>query len=638
MDGGYEHLGGAGDRGMSRAFSWLVRCLAALQCVCPAQRPSIRNIITPVLVCAAVMCIIFISVTRSSSANPWQQLPASAECADPQDVLTPSTGLCKASNVWALAYLEGKGYSECGKGLPGVDVLRENQDSSNNYWYPYSQRDKVRQVYRSCTPICATQDDTYHSQSQMCIVRNPVARMWLAGYGQKCDSSSRGATFISKASTEGNGITAKSKAPVYIYAPINAWSVGKFYMTCKPTCALGDTLMKDNVHCNVKDGDALAFFGDGNERCLNKGPGVSSISNTKDAGFYYPQKMGPVIQAWYLTCKRGAGGGGAGGGGGGDTTTKAAYSRAVAGDAARPPSKALNIMFPYPKEASADVVQICNYSGKRYYYQGGKEAAGMVTVESLNVGNKCQSIALADACASEDCWRRGHVAPCETGLCFVGSRKAVTAGITLVSTGDGAAVCTVVCMGTADACKTNSVVYISPAHCAYVQVLPTQTQVVDFPAPYDYLPKLVFPYPTEWTPFGGGKAVGLTDTTITICNWSGHNYWFSTGDDTEEAWKHGAAATMVKALGKDGNNKCVVIKTAEESWRRGYVAPCADGETVCARAAAQEVHAGVNVVNPSKGGVGLCTVECEASTDVCRTTTVVFISPAKCDKVHVASL
>ena len=26
-------------------------------------------------------------------------------------------------------------------------------------------------------------------------------------------------------------------------------------------------------------------------------------------------------------------------------------------------------MFPYPKEASARGVQICNYSGKRYYYQ-----------------------------------------------------------------------------------------------------------------------------------------------------------------------------------------------------------------------------------------------------------------------------
>jgi len=138
------------------------------------------------------------------------------------------------------------------------------------------------------------------------------------------------------------------------------------------------------------------------------------------------------------------------------------------------------------------------------------------------------------ACASQDCWRRGHVAPCETGMCFAGSRKAVTAGITVVSTGEGSAVCTVVCMGTQDECKTNSVVYISPAHCGYVQVLPTQTEVVEFPPPYQYLPKLVFPYPTQWNAYPGAKPQGLTDTTITICNWSGHNYWFSTGDSTDE--------------------------------------------------------------------------------------------------------
>ena len=56
------------------------------------------------------------------------------------------------------------------------------------------------------------------------------------------------------------------------------------------------------------------------------------------------------------------------------------------------------------------------------------------------------------------------------------------------------------------------------------------------------------------------------------------------------------------------------------------------------RAAAQEVHAGVNVVNAGKAGQGLCTVECRADKDTCRTTTVVFISPVKCDKVHVSTM
>ena len=46
--------------------------------------------------------------------------------------------------------------------------------------------------------------------------------------------------------------------------------VGKFYKTCQATCAIGDTLSADGQHCLVRDEDALDFFGDGNDRCLNK--------------------------------------------------------------------------------------------------------------------------------------------------------------------------------------------------------------------------------------------------------------------------------------------------------------------------------------------------------------------------------
>jgi len=53
--------------------------------------------------------------------------------------------------------------------------------------------------------------------------------------------------------------------------------------------------------------------------------------------------------------------------------------------------------------------------------------------------------------------------------------------------------------------------------------------------------------------------------------------------------KQGQAADQVRV------QQCLVINTAELSWRRGYVAPCSNGETSCARASAQEVHAGVNV-------------------------------------------
>jgi hypothetical protein len=80
---------------------------------------------------------------------------------------------------------------------------------------------------------------------------------------------------------ETNGITTNSRAPAYIYAPANAAPVGKFYKTCVATCAIGDGLSADGTHCKVRDPDALAFFGAGNDRCLNRGPGVNAISNTQ---------------------------------------------------------------------------------------------------------------------------------------------------------------------------------------------------------------------------------------------------------------------------------------------------------------------------------------------------------------------
>ena len=94
----------------------------------------------------------------------------------------------------------------------------------------------------------------------MCIVRSPVARIWLAGLGQDCDASARGAAYISRASAGDNGITANSRAPQYIYAPANAAAVRAFYATCAATCAVGDTLSSDGVHCLVRHEDAPDFL------------------------------------------------------------------------------------------------------------------------------------------------------------------------------------------------------------------------------------------------------------------------------------------------------------------------------------------------------------------------------------------
>uniref|UniRef100_A0A7S4HBQ3 Uncharacterized protein n=1 Tax=Guillardia theta TaxID=55529 RepID=A0A7S4HBQ3_GUITH len=303
----------------------------------------------------------------------------------------------------------------------------------------------------------------------------------------------------------------------------------------------------------------------------------------------------------------------------------------------KPARHGVQILFPYPKRADRMSITLCNYADRTYFYKGGKKGSEKVAVPSVGVGEACMSIPLDQACKDEVCWERGAVAPCETRSCFLNSAKAVTAGISVVSSGQGSAVCTVVCTASKAECKTTTAVYIAPAHCAYVQVLPSAVDLVEFPAPYDSMAKVVFPYPTKWKPGPGSSTRKLSPTTISICNWGYEDYWFSTGDSTDEAWKHGAGHVLVKPIGR-GTDGCVVVNAEQLSWKRGYIAPCPSGEASCARILAQEVHAGVNVVNPTEAGQALCNVECASDASVCKTTTVILISPVKCDKVHVATM
>uniref|UniRef100_A0A7S0ERX5 Uncharacterized protein n=1 Tax=Hanusia phi TaxID=3032 RepID=A0A7S0ERX5_9CRYP len=307
------------------------------------------------------------------------------------------------------------------------------------------------------------------------------------------------------------------------------------------------------------------------------------------------------------------------------------------GEKQNPPRHGVQILFPYPKGADKMSITLCNFADRTYYYKGGKRGSEKVALPSVGVGETCMSIPLDQACKDEVCWERGAVAPCETRSCFLNSAKAVTAGISVVSSGQGSAVCTVICTAPKAECKTMTTVYIAPAHCSYVQVLPSAVDLVEFPAPYNNMPKVVFPYPTKWKPGPESSTRKLSPTTISICNWGYEDYWFSTGDSTDEAWKHGAGHVLVKPIGRGGEG-CVVVNAEELSWKRGYIAPCPSGESSCARILAQEVHAGVNVVNPAEAGQALCNVECASDSSVCKTTTVILISPVKCDKVHVATM
>ena len=83
----------------------------------------------------------------------------------------------------------------------------------------------------------------------------------------------------------------------------------------------------------------------------------------------------------------------------------------------------------------------------------------------------------------------------------------------MVNSGGGKGVCTVICTAGKDLCKTNTVVYIAPTHCTYVQVVHSALSIVDFPAPYQNLPKVLRPYPEysransyPWSPFPPRRA------------------------------------------------------------------------------------------------------------------------------------
>ena len=397
-------------------------------------------------------------------------------------------------------------------------------------------------AYGGLGAVCATDDDVYHSASQMCVVRNAIAKsapptsisppfrqplstrlswvlcgtetswcmdsMWLRGQGQQCSTRNKGSKVITKSSDD-------ERQNAFVYPPNYAKDVRAFYGTCVATCALGDSLSPDGVHCKVKFRPALNFFEMGDGRCRSDAPGMQSISNTEDGGYYYPMSHGPMVQAWYRTCVQARSAAAPGGRGRSSSALSRTGSSGIAGGGAgtqRSARGALQtgseVLFPYPSEAGSGSVVICNYSGKRYYW--GKSGIGDTAVESVEKGGRCTAMPLEEACSDSVCWHRGWVSPCKSQSCFKGSARQVNAGIDVVSSGGGKGVCTVICTAEKDMCKTSTVVYIAPLHCTYVQVVHSSLSIIDFPPPYENLPKITFPYPRP----------SLDGTSIYICNYS----------------------------------------------------------------------------------------------------------------------
>jgi len=278
------------------------------------------------------------------------------------------------------------------------------------------------------------------------------------------------------------------------------------------------------------------------------------------------------------------------------------------------------IIFPYPSQTSLTSIVICNYAGEDYWYQG-KETGKEIHIPSVKMGDTCKSIPLSEACKDSSCWQRGNVKPCSAAESC--TERQITAGVNVISGGGGSSTCIIRCPNSKLMCQAATAVFISPADCEDVKVIPQSSTTSLFPAPYSNLPLLAFPYPSNIKP-----------SSVAICNHSGKRYWYSWDDSTETQWLHGPGHTMIPPL--QPGEKCLEVETAL-SWHRGFIAPCPKTEKECFRQNVRSVVAGVNVLHASQSGQAACVVHCNAAVDTCRTASVVMISPSKCERVRVTA-
>ncbi|EKX32616.1 hypothetical protein GUITHDRAFT_121207 [Guillardia theta CCMP2712] len=142
---------------------------------------------------------------------------------------------------------------------------------------------------------------------------NDIARVWLQGDGQHCDSNTPGAGAIKRASKRvGDGN--------FWYKPEMASRVREFYKSCSARCAKGDSTL-DSMYCQVRNPMALSFLQQGGSQvvCDDISPGRSAVSRCPD-GMYnglcdgsvyrYRRRRGEEVEAWYTSCMQQPSGGG----------------------------------------------------------------------------------------------------------------------------------------------------------------------------------------------------------------------------------------------------------------------------------------------------------------------------------------
>mmetsp|Transcript_13507 Transcript_13507/g.28796 ORF Transcript_13507/g.28796 Transcript_13507/m.28796 type:complete len:395 (-) Transcript_13507:92-1276(-) len=233
-------------------------------------------------------------------------VPAPSVCSSQDDMYDTDSRLCRVGNKYAIWYLRHKDWIQCAPNVPGYRVLQQTgPDWNGHYWYGITHSKAVREFYDTCIPECATDEDTFHIDKDMCLVTDDVLITWMNGDGQKCPTSTIGEKSIRWA-------TGSLPDPQgrYWYAPDSADKVRALLESCHSTCAQSDVLLHDNTHCQVMNTMALHFLTQKTGSCDTQLPGFSAISGmgiTKDVtgAFMYPQVMGGSVETFYLSCMDG---------------------------------------------------------------------------------------------------------------------------------------------------------------------------------------------------------------------------------------------------------------------------------------------------------------------------------------------
>jgi len=256
----------------------------------------------------SVMCVFTVVHWSLSSAGALRAslVPAPSLCASQNDMYDTASRLCQVGHKYAFWYLKHKSWVQCAPNVPGYRMLAgAGPDGGGNYWYAPKLAGEVRAFYDTCIPECATDDDTFHVNRDLCMATDDVLVTYLNGDGQKCPAGTPGEKEIRGATS---GLS--NRQGRYWYKPDAAAKVRRLLEGCHATCAKNDPGLHDKVHCQVMNTLALKFLSGQGGACDKRLPGfklLGAMGTTKDVqgAFMYPRSGGSEVQQFYLSCMRG---------------------------------------------------------------------------------------------------------------------------------------------------------------------------------------------------------------------------------------------------------------------------------------------------------------------------------------------